>query len=98
LIVSFFLFSRTKKLLSSTDTTTAISKSPRKGKKCHAKEENTQAVEINSLPIQSRRETRNSAKAAALLKQKENSDEITEDNKRKFMYVYLVMTHYTEYT
>jgi len=95
LIVSLY-FSRTKKLLSSTNTT-AVSKSPRKGKKCHAKEENNQPVEINSLPIQSRRETRNSAKAAALLKQKENSDKITEDNKRKLMYVYLVITHYTKY-
>lgn len=84
LIVSFLVF-RTKKLLSTAGATG--SKPPRKGKKCHAKEENKQTVEINSLPIQSRRETRNSAKAAALRKQKENSDEITEDNKRKLEYV-----------
>lgn len=59
----------------------------RKGKKCNIKEENNQAPEISSLPIQSRRETRNSAKAAALRKLKENTDEIIEDNKRKQMYV-----------
>lgn len=81
-----FLF-RTKKLLSSTTDTTVAKQ--RKGKKCDIKEENNQATEINSLPIQSRRETRNSAKAAALRKQKENSDEITEDNKRKLMYVFI---------
>lgn len=81
----FFFFFRTKKLLSSTTDTTVAK--PRKGKKCHLKEENNQVTEINSLSIQSRRETRNSVKAAALRKQKENSDEIIENNKRKLMYV-----------
>ncbi|CAI6351201.1 unnamed protein product [Macrosiphum euphorbiae] len=66
----------------STDDTVA---KRRKGKKCNIKEENNQAPEINSLPIQSRRETRNSAKAAALRKLKENTDEIIEDNKRKLI-------------
>lgn len=49
------------------------------------KEEENRTTETNSsLPIQSRRETRNSAKAAALLrKQIENSEESIEDNKRK---------------
>lgn len=51
------------------------------------KEEINPVTEINSLPIQSRRETRNSAKAAALRIKKESSDEIVEDNKRKLMYV-----------
>ncbi|XP_022168419.1 uncharacterized protein LOC111032416 isoform X1 [Myzus persicae] len=68
-----------KKLVSTDDTVTKR----RKGKKCNIKEENNQAPEISSLPIQSRRETRNSAKAAALRKLKENTDEIIEDNKRK---------------
>lgn len=58
----------------------------RKGKKCNLKEENNQATEVNSLPIQSRRETRNSTKAA-LNKQKENPGETIENNKRKLMYV-----------
>ncbi|VVC32044.1 Hypothetical protein CINCED_3A007716 [Cinara cedri] len=70
-----------KKLLSTTET---VAKR-RKGKKCDIKEEMNQVTEINSLPNQSRRETRNSAKAAALLKQKESSDEMVEDNKRKFV-------------
>ncbi|XP_016658927.1 uncharacterized protein LOC100165535 isoform X2 [Acyrthosiphon pisum] len=70
-----------KKLANADDT---VAKR-RKGKKCNIKEENNQAPEINSLPIQSRRETRNSAKAAALRKLKENTDEIIEDNKRKLI-------------
>lgn len=69
-------------MLSTTDTV-----AKRKGKKCHSKDENNQATEIISLPIQSRRETRNSAKAAAMRKLKENSDELIEDNKRKLKYV-----------
>lgn len=70
-----------KKLVSTGDTVTKR----RKGKKNNIKEENNQAPDINSLPIQSRRETRNSAKVAALRKLKENSDEIIEDNKRKLI-------------
>ncbi|XP_027843779.1 uncharacterized protein LOC114124659 isoform X2 [Aphis gossypii] len=70
-----------KKLDNAADTVTKR----RKGKKSNIKEENNQAPEINSLPIQSRRETRNSAKAAALRKLKENTDEIIEDNKRKLI-------------
>lgn len=79
----YLFFRGPKKLLSTTDTVTK-----RKGKKCHIKEDNNQATEIISLPLQSRRETRNSAKAAALRKQKVNSDEIIEDNKRKLKYVH----------
>lgn len=76
-----------KKLLSTTELVTK----PPKGKKCHLKDENNQAIEINVLPTQSRRETRNSAKAAAAFhKQKENSDEIIKNNKRKLMYVTLI--------
>jgi len=55
-----------------------------KGKKSLSKEEISQVTEINSLPIQTRRETRNSAKAAALCKQ-EDSDETITNNKRKFI-------------
>lgn len=64
----------------------------RKGKKSLIKEEvNNQATELNSsLPTQSRRETRNSTKTAALLKHKDNSDEIIDDNKRKLPYVFLL--------
>lgn len=51
------------------------------------KEDDNQITEINVLPVQSRRETRNSTKVA-LCKQKEVSpDEITE-NKRKLLYVF----------
>lgn len=79
------LYSRgPKKLLT---TTELVTKRP-KGKKCHVKEEHNQAAEINLLPTQSRRETRNSVKAAAAFqKQKENSDEIIKNNKRQLMYV-----------
>lgn len=53
------------------------------------KEDDNQITEINVLPVQSRRETRNSTKVAALCKQKEVSpDEITENNKRKLLYVF----------
>lgn len=55
---------------------------------------------MNALPIQSRRETRNSTKVAALCKQKEDSpDEIIENNKRKLMYVFynIIFTKYKNY-
>lgn len=65
----------------------------RKGKKCNLKEEINQATEVNSLPIHSRRETRNSTKAA-MSKQKENPDEPIEDNKRQLMYVVLIHYQY----
>lgn len=80
--IIFFSFRGPKKLLNTTSTAVK----PKKGKKCQIKEENSHAIEINSLPTQSRRETRNSIKAAALHKH-ENSDKIIEDNKRKFTYV-----------
>lgn len=51
------------------------------------KDENNQANDLSALATQTRRETRNSAKAAAMRKQKENSNEIADDNKRKLMYV-----------
>lgn len=91
---SFLLYSRgPKKLLTGTEL---VTKRP-KGKKCHVKEENNQAAEINVLPTQSRRETRNSVKAAAAFqKQKENSDEIIKNSKRQLMYVSLI-SYYTNF-
>lgn len=48
---------------------------------------------IKSISIQSRRETRNSAKAAAMRKKKENTCTIVEDNKQKLMYVPYLFLH-----
>lgn len=79
-----FLFRVPKKLLITAGTVAKRSK----GKKCHLLEGNHQGTEVNALLPQSRRETRNSAKAAALQKQKEESpEEIIKDNKRKLMYI-----------
>lgn len=67
----------------------------RKGKKSLTQEESNQTTEINSLPIQSRRETRNSTKASKVRKRKESSCTTVEDNKQKLKYVsYLFLSHY----
>lgn len=88
----FPYFRGPKKLSNTTNTVVK-----RKGKKCHTKQENYQASEIIALPIQSRRETRNSAKVAALRKLKENSDDVVEDNKRKLKYIFFIIKIYKLY-
>lgn len=77
-------------MLIKTDTVAKRSK----GKKCNLVEENHQVTEVNTS-LKSRRETRNSAKAAALQKQKgESFQGIVENTKRKLMCVLYLCINY----